>query len=48
MCRLCGAAVAFSPATLEHHTAELARKHCSPDITHHIDLYGVCPSCADT
>jgi Fur family transcriptional regulator, ferric uptake regulator len=47
MCRRCGAAVAFSPATLEHHTAELARKHRYADITHHIDLYGVCPRCAD-
>jgi Fur family transcriptional regulator, ferric uptake regulator len=47
MCCRCGAAVAFSPAALEHHTAELARKHRYADITHHIDLYGVCPRCID-
>ena len=48
MCRRCGAAVAFSPAALEHHTAELARKHRYANITHHIDLYGTCPRCVDT
>jgi Fur family ferric uptake transcriptional regulator len=46
LCRRCGAAVAFSPAALEHHTAELTRQHCYADITHHIDLYGTCPRCA--
>ncbi|HUO37352.1 MAG TPA: transcriptional repressor [Mycobacterium sp.] len=46
LCRRCGAAVAFSPAALEHHTAELTRQHCYANITHRIDLYGTCPRCA--
>jgi Fur family transcriptional regulator, ferric uptake regulator len=45
LCRLCGYAVAFTPIALEEHTSRLSRVYNYTDVTHHIDLYGICPSC---
>lgn len=45
LCRLCGAAVAFTPTALEEHANALVRQHHYTDVTHRIDLYGTCPRC---
>ena len=47
LCRQCGRAVAFTPASLEQHTSWLAEQHRFTEITHHIDLYGTCPLCGE-
>jgi Fur family transcriptional regulator, ferric uptake regulator len=46
LCRLCGAAVAFTPTALEEHANALIRQHRYRDVTHRIDLYGTCPRCS--
>ena len=48
LCRHCGRAVAFTPASLERHTRRLAEQHRFTEITHHVDLYGTCPLCNHT
>jgi Fur family transcriptional regulator, ferric uptake regulator len=48
LCRQCGRAIGFIPATLEQHTSRLAEQHHFTEITHHIDLYGTCPLCNET
>jgi Fur family ferric uptake transcriptional regulator len=45
LCRRCGRAVAFNPIALEEDAALLARQHHYTDVTHRIDLYGICPRC---
>lgn len=45
VCRLCGCAVGFTPTALEEHTSRLSRLYNYTDVTHHIDLYGICPEC---
>jgi Fur family transcriptional regulator, ferric uptake regulator len=45
VCRRCGEAVGFTPADLEEHTHRLSRQHHYTDVTHYVDLYGVCPRC---
>ena len=45
VCRQCGCAVGFTPTTLEEHTSRLSRLYNYTDVTHHIDLYGICPEC---
>jgi Fur family ferric uptake transcriptional regulator len=45
LCRRCGRAVGFTPTTFEDHTADLIRRHRYTEVTHHFDLYGVCPQC---
>jgi Fur family transcriptional regulator, ferric uptake regulator len=45
VCRKCGLAVGFTPATIEEHTARLTHQHGFTDVTHYVDLYGVCPQC---
>lgn len=45
VCRRCGRAVAFTPFGIEEHTRRLSRQHDYSEVTHHVDLYGVCPGC---
>jgi Fur family ferric uptake transcriptional regulator len=45
LCRRCGNAVGFTPADIEEHTRRLSHQHHYTDVTHYIDLYGVCPQC---
>ncbi len=48
VCRRCGEAVAFTPVDIEEHTRRLSRQHHYTDVTHYVDLYGVCPRCRTT
>lgn len=45
LCRGCGRAVAFTVPTLEERAHQLAQQHCYADVTHYVDVYGVCPRC---
>ncbi len=45
LCRQCGRAESFTPTAFEEHTTEFSRVLGYADLTHHIDLYGVCPRC---
>jgi Fur family transcriptional regulator, ferric uptake regulator len=45
VCRGCGRAVGFTPTALEEHTMQLSRRFDYTDVTHHVDLYGICPEC---
>ncbi|MCV7067582.1 transcriptional repressor [Mycolicibacterium farcinogenes] len=45
LCRLCGRAEAFTPTAFEDHASQLIRQLGYIDVTHHFDLYGVCPRC---
>ena len=46
VCRICGRAVGFTAEDVEHLCATLAAEHHYRDVTHHLDLYGTCPTCA--
>lgn len=48
LCRRCGRAIAFTPTALEERTGELTARHRFTEVTHHVDLYGVCPRCRGT
>jgi Fur family transcriptional regulator, ferric uptake regulator len=48
VCRRCGKAVGFIPAEIEEHTRRLIRQYHYTDVTHYVDLYGVCPQCRTT
>jgi Fur family ferric uptake transcriptional regulator len=48
VCRLCGRAVGFTPADIEEDTRRLSRQHHYTDVTHYVDLYGICPRCRTT
>jgi len=45
VCRQCGEAVGFTPVGIEEHTRRLSHQHRYTDVTHYVDLYGVCPRC---
>ena len=45
LCRRCGRSVGFIPTTVEDHTADLIPRHRYTEVTHHFDLYGICPQC---
>ena len=45
VCRRCGEAVGFTPVDIEEHTRRLSRRHHYTDVTHYVDLYGICPRC---
>jgi Fur family transcriptional regulator, ferric uptake regulator len=45
VCRRCGEAVAFIPVEIEEHTDRLSRQHHYTDVTHYVDIYGICPRC---
>jgi Fur family transcriptional regulator, ferric uptake regulator len=48
VCRQCGKAVGFTPVDIEEHTRRLSRQHHYSDVTHYVDLYGICPRCRTT
>jgi Fur family ferric uptake transcriptional regulator len=48
VCRRCGRAVGFTPVDIEEHTRRLSRQHHYTDVTHYVDLYGICPRCRAT
>ena len=48
VCRQCGSAVGFCPVDIEEHTRRLSTQHHYTDVTHYIDLYGICPQCRTT
>ncbi len=45
VCRRCGRAVAFTVPALEETAHQLAEEHHYADVTHYVDVYGVCPRC---
>lgn len=45
VCRQCGRAVGFVSAEIEEHTHRLSRQHSYTDVSHYVDLYGICPRC---
>jgi Fur family transcriptional regulator, ferric uptake regulator len=45
LCRRCGRSVGFALVALEDSAADLVRLHGYSDVTHHFDLYGICPQC---
>jgi Fur family transcriptional regulator, ferric uptake regulator len=45
LCRRCGEAVGFTPTALEMQTSQLSGQYDYTDVTHHVDLYGICPRC---
>lgn len=45
LCRRCGRAVGFALVALEDSAADLVQRQDYSDVTHHFDLYGICPQC---
>ena len=45
LCRRCGRAVGFALVALEGSATDLVERHDYSDVTHHFDLYGICPQC---
>jgi Fur family transcriptional regulator, ferric uptake regulator len=45
LCRRCGRAVGFALDALEDGATDLVKRHGFSDVTHHFDLYGICPQC---
>ncbi|MEE6169063.1 MULTISPECIES: Fur family transcriptional regulator [unclassified Mycolicibacterium] len=45
VCRRCGRAVAFAVPVLEESAHQLAKQHHYADVTHYVDVYGICPRC---
>lgn len=45
LCRRCGRAVGFALVALEDSANDLVHRHGYTDVTHHFDLYGICPQC---
>ncbi|MCV7174589.1 Fur family transcriptional regulator [Mycolicibacterium sphagni] len=45
LCRHCGRAVAFTVPALEENAHQLAKQHHYADVTHYVDVYGICPGC---
>lgn len=45
VCRQCGRAVGFTPVDIEEHGRRLSRQYRYTEVTHHVDLYGICPRC---
>jgi len=45
VCRQCGEAIGFIPVDIEEHTRRLSRQYHYTDVTHYVDLYGICPRC---
>ena len=45
VCRECGSAVEISAGEVETWAAEIARNHGFSDVTHTIEIFGVCDRC---
>ncbi|WP_063824876.1 Fur family transcriptional regulator [Nocardia pseudovaccinii] len=46
MCRICGRAEQFTLDAVEQHADLIASQHRYRDVSHRLDLYGICPRCA--
>lgn len=46
MCRICGRAEQFTLDEVEQSADLIARQHRYRDVSHRLDLYGICPRCA--
>jgi Fur family transcriptional regulator, ferric uptake regulator len=46
VCRSCGAAVEIARPAVEAWADEVARTHGYVDVTHTVELFGLCPRCA--
>jgi Fur family transcriptional regulator, ferric uptake regulator len=46
VCRSCGAVVEISRPAVEAWAEEVARAHGYTDVTHTVELFGLCPRCA--
>ncbi|HJU98170.1 MAG TPA: transcriptional repressor [Jiangellaceae bacterium] len=46
VCRSCGAAVEVSRPAVEMWAAEVASAHGYVDVTHTVEIFGLCPRCA--
>lgn len=45
LCRRCGRAVGFTIPALEQQTIHLTQQYHYADVTHYMDVYGICPLC---
>jgi Fur family transcriptional regulator, ferric uptake regulator len=45
VCRACGSTVEISGGEVETWTAEIARKHGFSDVSHTIEIFGLCSRC---
>lgn len=46
VCRLCGATVEVEGPAVERWTSSIATQHGYTDISHTLELFGTCPTCA--
>ncbi|MFX0578931.1 Fur family transcriptional regulator [Nocardia nepalensis] len=46
MCRICGRAEQFTLDEVEQYADLIARQYRYRDVSHRLDLYGICPRCA--
>lgn len=46
VCRSCGAAVEIARPAVEAWTTEVAREHGYVEVTHTVEIFGLCPRCA--
>ena len=46
VCRSCGATVEVTGPTVERWAAQVATAHGFRDVTHTVEVFGTCPSCA--
>lgn len=47
MCRNCGRAVEIEAPTVEKWAAQTAADHGFTEVTHTVEIFGLCPECAD-
>jgi Fur family transcriptional regulator, ferric uptake regulator len=47
VCRSCGAAVEIARPSFEAWADEVARTHGYVDVTHTVEVFGLCPRCAE-
>jgi Fur family ferric uptake transcriptional regulator len=48
VCRTCGSTVEIQGGSVETWAADIAREHGFSDISHTIEIFGVCGRCADS
>lgn len=46
VCRSCGAAVEIARPAVESWATQVAREHGYVDVTHTVEIFGLCPRCA--
>lgn len=47
VCRKCRATVEVEAPSVEHWAQHTAREHGYADVTHTLEIFGLCPECAD-